>query len=104
MKSDLRIPSLDGLRAISIILVIFSHTVTKISDQIHFSNITFYLNFGALGVRIFFVISGFLITGLLLKELAQTDNINLLKFYFRRTMRIFVPFYFLGQKSEKLIH
>ncbi|MBX7171410.1 MAG: acyltransferase [Pyrinomonadaceae bacterium] len=94
MKSDLRIPSLDGLRAISIILVIFSHTVTKISDQIHFSNITFYLNFGALGVRIFFVISGFLITGLLLKELAQTDNINLLKFYFRRTMRIFVPFYF----------
>ncbi len=49
---------------------------------------------GDLGVRIFFVISGFLITTLLLKELDRTGEISLRKFYFRRTLRIFPPFYF----------
>ena len=51
-------------------------------------------NVGDLGVRIFFVISGFLITGLLVQELDKTDRINLVKFYFRRTLRIFPPYYF----------
>lgn len=50
--------------------------------------------FGDLGVRIFFVISGFLITTLLLKELDGTGDISLRRFYFRRTLRIFPPFYF----------
>ena len=49
---------------------------------------------GQLGVRVFFVISGFLITGLLLKELDKTATVNLGKFYFRRTLRIFPPYYF----------
>jgi peptidoglycan/LPS O-acetylase OafA/YrhL len=40
------------------------------------------------------VISGFLITGLLVQELDKTDRINLAKFYFRRTLRIFPPYYF----------
>jgi peptidoglycan/LPS O-acetylase OafA/YrhL len=46
-------------------------------------------NFGYIGVRIFFVISGFLITWLLLKELASDGTISLKNFYLRRTMRIF---------------
>jgi peptidoglycan/LPS O-acetylase OafA/YrhL len=58
------------------------------------SGFTTAYNIGDLGVRIFFVISGFLITGLLVQELDRTDKIDLLKFYFRRTLRIFPPYYF----------
>jgi peptidoglycan/LPS O-acetylase OafA/YrhL len=52
-------------------------------------------NVGDLGVRIFFVISGFLITGLLRTEWEQNESISLTRFYFRRTLRIFPPYYFL---------
>lgn len=48
---------------------------------------------GNLGVRIFFVISGFLITGLLLAEHKKTGGICLKQFYLRRTLRIFPAFY-----------
>lgn len=82
-----RIPSLDGLRAISIIFVIVSHLLMSIKYELSF-------DLGNLGVRIFFVISGFLITGLLLKEIDKTGSIDLKKFYFRRTLRIFPPYYF----------
>jgi peptidoglycan/LPS O-acetylase OafA/YrhL len=82
-----RIPSLDGLRTISISLVILGHFL-------HVAGIGEIGNFGNLGVRVFFVISGFLITGLLLREIDQTEKIDLLKFYFRRTLRIFPPYYF----------
>jgi peptidoglycan/LPS O-acetylase OafA/YrhL len=82
-----RIPSLDGIRAVSIVLVIVSHYGRDVGwgDP---------LGAGSLGVRIFFVISGYLITGLLLNELEQDGRINLRRFYFRRTMRIFPAFYF----------
>ncbi|MEO6393684.1 MAG: acyltransferase [Pyrinomonadaceae bacterium] len=82
-----RIPSLDGLRTISILLVIASHAAFRFGHQGIF-------NIGDLGVRVFFVISGFLITGLLVHEYNSTDRINLVKFYFRRTLRIFPPYYF----------
>lgn len=82
-----RIPSLDGLRAVSIALVIAGHLA-------HVLGIDALGSLGNLGVRVFFVISGFLITGLLLQELEQTSRINLKKFYFRRTLRIFPPYYF----------
>lgn len=86
-NSSKRIFSLDGLRAISIFLVVFSHFLI-VSGYGDIGNL------GNLGVRVFFVISGFLITGLLLKELERDAKINLVKFYFRRTLRIFPPFYF----------
>ena len=86
-KLSNRIPSLDGLRAISIVLVIAGH-------WLHVLGVGNAGNLGNLGVRVFFVISGFLITGLLLKELEKTSELNLPKFYFRRTLRIFPPYYF----------
>ena len=48
---------------------------------------------GEFGVVVFFVISGFLITGLLLDEIERTGTIRLGLFYFRRTLRIFPPYY-----------
>ena len=87
-----RIPSLDGLRAISIALVCAHHVAgTQHSPiPVAFAN---RLALGELGVRVFFVISGFLITGLLLKELDKERRIRLGRFYFRRTLRIFPPYY-----------
>ena len=48
---------------------------------------------GTLGVQVFFVISGYLITTLLVSERAATGSISLRLFYVRRTLRIFPPFY-----------
>lgn len=50
---------------------------------------------GGFGVNVFFVISGFLITILLIQEEQKTNDINLKHFYIRRTLRIFPAFYFL---------
>ena len=79
-----RVPSLDGLRACSIAFVIFDHL--SISGAIPFSR--GWINFGNLGVRIFFVISGFIITKLLLEELRTTGTVSLRSFYIRRCFRI----------------
>jgi peptidoglycan/LPS O-acetylase OafA/YrhL len=48
---------------------------------------------GPLGVRVFFVISGFLITSLPMEEERQTGTVSLSRFYFRRTLRIVPPYY-----------
>jgi peptidoglycan/LPS O-acetylase OafA/YrhL len=87
LNAENRIPSLDGLRTISVLFVVASHFLYTqgFSDR---------FNLGILGVKFFFVISGFLITGLLLKEFDKTATISLTKFYFRRTLRIFPPYYF----------
>jgi len=82
------IPSLDGIRAIAILLVCVAHLAgTQTIPLHHFSS------FGNLGVRVFFVLSGFLISTLLLDELNKSGRIALGKFYWRRTLRIFPPFY-----------
>ncbi len=78
-----RIPSLDGLRAISITLVIVGHYF-KVHGQL--GMIAGHSN---TGVRIFFVISGYLITTLLLREHERTETISLRNFYIRRAYRIF---------------
>lgn len=75
--------SLDGFRAIAITLVIISHL------NFYSENKVAKLFSGGFGVTIFFAISGFLITSLLLGELAETGNISLPKFYARRALRIF---------------
>jgi peptidoglycan/LPS O-acetylase OafA/YrhL len=81
-----RIPSLDGLRAISITLVIAGHWAEL---RYHSSPAADVAGaFANLGVRIFFIISGYLITTLLLKEYGKTSTIGLREFYVRRAYRI----------------
>ena len=82
-----RIPSLDGLRAISILIVMLSHVSGTVNfKQLPFSHMLF--SFGPFGVKVFFVISGFLITMLLVKEEKAKGSVSLGKFYFRRAFRI----------------
>ena len=85
-----RIPSLDGLRAISILMVVWGHLY---GTRNYWWPQAGFFDVGELGVRFFFVISGFLITSILLEEVTATGGINLWKFYFRRTLRIFLPYY-----------
>jgi peptidoglycan/LPS O-acetylase OafA/YrhL len=85
------IPSLDGLRAISVGLVILSHYGPEEMKGSTWNSYFFFL--GQMGVNMFFVISGFLITFLLCKERAETSTISLKSFYFRRALRIFPAFY-----------
>ena len=90
-----RIPSLDGLRALSICCVLFAH-LCGTRGFLPVASTRFTGDLGNLGVRIFFVISGFLITGLLLKE-HRGGGISLKRFYLRRTLRIFpAAFLFIG--------
>jgi peptidoglycan/LPS O-acetylase OafA/YrhL len=87
-----RIPSLDGLRAISITLVILGH----LAKWKHVSADTIGA-YATLGVQVFFVLSGYLITNLLLREYDQSSTIGLRNFYVRRAYRIFpAAFVFLG--------
>src|SRR5271154_873009 len=89
-----RIASLDGLRAISILIVVVGHSAvggTVYAGSIPWMRylpihrIALYEHFG---VRVFFVISGFLITTLLLKERQTTGTISIGHFYLRRGYRI----------------
>lgn len=73
------IPSLNGIRAISVIIVLLSHA--------GFEQIVP----GGLGVTIFFFLSGFLITTLLLREQAQFGSIDIPAFYLRRFYRLIPP-------------
>jgi peptidoglycan/LPS O-acetylase OafA/YrhL len=73
-----RVPSLDGLRAVAIVIVIANHAKAG--------------PLGDLGVGLFFVISGFLITLLLIRERKRHGRISLKQFYFRRAVRILPAF------------
>ena len=83
-----RIPSLDGLRAVSIALVIVGHSADSLNAPRFLS---LFSHLGNFGVRCFFIISGFLITTLLLKEREKTGSISMRGFYIRRALRIFPP-------------
>ena len=93
-----RIPSLDGLRAISIVLVMVSHLIGTDHFPVRDGGaLAPFGDLGYLGVRIFFVISGFLITTLLVREHEKTGTISLREFYVRRAFRIFPAAYvFVG--------
>ena len=89
-----RIPSLDGLRAVAILMVIVGHSVHGMSEA-GFSAATalYAFHISTMGVSVFFVLTGFLITSLLIAEKAQTGRIRLGNFYVRRFFRI-VPVYY----------
>jgi peptidoglycan/LPS O-acetylase OafA/YrhL len=78
------IPTLDGLRAVAIAIVIASHTGTVTGHPE-------LVNSGHIGVLIFFALSGFLITTRLLDEYRSTGRISLRNFYIRRVFRILPP-------------
>lgn len=89
-----RIPYLDGLRAFSIATVVLGHS----KDFIPFFKTKAAIPVdavadGRFGVRVFFVLSGFLITTLLLNEIEKTGRISITGFYERRIARIFPAFY-----------
>jgi peptidoglycan/LPS O-acetylase OafA/YrhL len=73
------IPSLDGLRAVSILLVFIGHLGLNIRIP------------GGFGVTVFFFLSGFLITTLLLREYDSYQSISLKRFYLRRVLRLAPP-------------
>lgn len=70
-----RIPELDGIRGIAIIAVFLNHTQPVLSG-------------GFLGVDLFFALSGYLITSILLGEFGKTGTISLRSFYYRRALRL----------------
>jgi peptidoglycan/LPS O-acetylase OafA/YrhL len=74
------IPALDGFRAIAVLIVLISHA--------GYRNIVP----GGLGVTIFFFLSGYLITSLLVDEFAKTNNLSIKKFLLRRFYRLFLAF------------
>jgi peptidoglycan/LPS O-acetylase OafA/YrhL len=88
-----RVPSLDGLRGISILAVLLAHALGTRNFLPRSAVNPFFGELGDLGVRSFFIISGALITSLLLQEVAKTGHISLKGFYVRRTFRIFPAFY-----------
>lgn len=88
-----RIHSLDGIRFVSICLVLGAHLTKTSNISIEYNHISKYFFDGGLGVMIFFVLSGYLITYLLLNEENSNGNISLSNFYFRRVLRIFPVYY-----------
>jgi peptidoglycan/LPS O-acetylase OafA/YrhL len=80
--------ALDGLRACAILAVLWHHTQPS-------TGLGLLSTRGFLGVDLFFVLSGFLIATLLLRGAASSGTVALKKFYIRRTLRIFPPYYAL---------
>ena len=80
-----RFGSLDGLRCLSIVAVIWLHSGIQLVSPI--------FQRGQLGVHLFFAISGFLITSLMIRERTRHGQIALGKFYMRRSLRIFPLYY-----------
>ncbi len=85
VKQAYYLPALDGMRAISIMLVFISHMIYY--SGIYLGNILP----GGFGVTIFFYISGFLITRLLIEEASHHKTISLKMFYIRRVLRLYPP-------------
>jgi peptidoglycan/LPS O-acetylase OafA/YrhL len=87
-----RIPSLDGLRAFSITMVVIGHAATR-APAGAVQRVLGLVGRAELGVDIFFVLSGYLITRLLVSEQRRNGVISLRGFYLRRVFRIFPALY-----------
>ena len=96
MKQKRYFPNLNGIRCIAALLVVFHH-LEQAKHSFGIANIyelPIIQHAGRLGVGLFFVLSGFLITYLLLDERGRFGNVDAKKFYLRRAFRIW-PVYFL---------
>jgi len=85
---------LDSLRAIAALVVVLSH-IELIKQTNNIPSCFTYMPSGNIGVVLFFVISGFLITTLLLQEKTKNKTISIKKFYTRRILRIWPLYYFV---------
>jgi len=96
MRSGFHRPELDILRFFAFALVFFCHTCSSIRGDVPaaFASLS---RMGSYGVDIFFLLSAFLIAGLLVREKERSGTINARAFYMRRILRIWpVYFVFLG--------
>jgi peptidoglycan/LPS O-acetylase OafA/YrhL len=92
-----RLPALDGLRGIALLSVFFYHyagSLTSHATSAPLRTLAVIFSLGWTGVDLFFVLSGFLITGILYDTL--NDSKYYRKFYYRRALRIFPVYYFLA--------
>lgn len=97
LSRNSRIQELDVLRGIAVLLVLGRH-VLFIPDglpQFLGQSLIFWRKIGWIGVDLFFVISGFLVSGLLFSEWLERGRINLGRFLIRRAFKIYPPFYLL---------
>jgi peptidoglycan/LPS O-acetylase OafA/YrhL len=86
------VPALDGVRGIAISMVLVLHFVANVQPTTRLERALFgVLNFGDLGVDLFFILSGFLITGILIDAKGSRGFFR--NFYMRRTLRIFPLYY-----------
>src|SRR5277367_1474170 len=89
-------PELDALRGIAVIGVLFYHGLYWARDLTAYSpwqaRLLELMSVGQFGVNLFFVLSGFLITGVLLDSTTRPDYFK--RFYFRRALRILPAYYF----------
>lgn len=94
--SSIHLPGLNGLRAIAAMSVVLGHVTMRVNpggaENFDFPYII-HVPFGGYGVTLFFVISGFLITYLLIKEREISNHISVRKFYARRILRIWPLYY-----------
>ncbi len=96
-QDNVYLPGLNALRFFAAFLVIVTH-IELLKGQLGFSNSWKFLeqfNLGGLGVYFFFVLSGFLITYLLIHEKEKTGTIKIKAFYIRRLLRIWPLYYFI---------
>lgn len=96
-KGKLFFPNLDGLRFFSFLVVFCYHCYktifANISGTTSHAVVKQLFHHGTLGVNFFFVLSGFLITFLLIREMELTGDVAVRKFYVRRILRIWPLFY-----------
>jgi len=85
-----RLAALDVLRGVAILLVLFNHMPIK---NIHWSLLSGIRSFGWTGVDLFFVLSGYLISSLLFRELSKTNTLNVGRFLLRRGLKIWPSYY-----------
>jgi peptidoglycan/LPS O-acetylase OafA/YrhL len=91
-----RLASLDSLRAVAILMVVGGHmpNIDFPQDDVLLRSITGYWKEGGwVGVDLFFVLSGFLIGGLLFREFKQYGGISFGRFFIRRGLKIYPPFF-----------
>ncbi|MCB9254870.1 MAG: acyltransferase [Bdellovibrionaceae bacterium] len=93
-SSGPRFPALDGLRALAILLVVGHHLAHYVSLDGKAAWFRAIVGTGWNGVYLFFVLSGFLVGGLALRELNETGGLHLRRFWVRRLLRTW-PLYFL---------